>query len=171
MRGSIITKTAVLAAMFLGLILIGRFLITSPQRNNLSKSDVIIDEASTTKSQADSPAIPTQHKTASTDPSEESLASCASRLRQETAAKKREYEKGTLLVTFKTGLTYSQAKDILATYGISVQSEVSSKESFSSRRLITGAFAPGEEFTKICLLRRDERIAYVGLNIIFSLHE
>ncbi len=56
-------------------------------------------------------------------------------------------------------------------YGISIQNEANAQKSFSSRRLITGAFTPGEEFSKICLLRRDGRTAYAGLNLIFKLHE
>jgi hypothetical protein len=166
-----VTKTAVLVGLFIVLIIGGRFL------NNSSEKNIEIQTATTTNQkgmpQPESKSQAAQQKTVQKAPeeSEETLAGCSTRLRQETTAAKREYEKGTLLVTFKSDITYTQAKDILATYGVSVQNEANAKSTFNSRHLITGAFTPGEEFTKVCLLKRDGRIAFAGLNLIFNLHQ
>ncbi|MDQ3014790.1 MAG: hypothetical protein M3Q73_02930 [bacterium] len=170
MSSNTFKKTAVLAGLFIVLIIGGRLIYKPSDADQKAEITPVVEDSQTV-----APVAKTEPKQTiapkAADESEETLASCTTRLRQETTAKKTEYEKGTMLVTFNTGMTYTQAKDMLATYGITVKNETSAKSSFQSRNLITGAFTPGEEFTKICLMRRDERVRFAGLNVIFNLHE
>lgn len=170
MSSNTFKKTAILVGLFVILVVAGRLIYNPSDVDKNAEITPVVEDAQTV-----APVTKTEPKQSvapkATDESEETLAACTTRLRQETTAKKTEYEKGTMLVTFNTGMTYLQAKDMLATYGISVKNETSAKSSFQSRSLITGAFTPGEEFTKICLMRRDERVKFAGLNVIFNLHE
>ncbi|MBX4198386.1 hypothetical protein KW782_03570 [Candidatus Parcubacteria bacterium] len=159
-------KTVYLGLLFIVLVVGGRYIFRIPRNS----ADMSSTEKTQTQSEAGTKAV-SQSSEPTLQAKEDSISACSMALKQETLSKKTEYEKGTVLVTFKAGASYKQAKEILATYGISIQNETSSTESFNARRLITGAFTPGEEFTKICFLRADERIAYAGLNIIFNLHE
>jgi hypothetical protein len=167
MQGNSLRKALILGGLFIVLVCGGRMIFLLP------KSTAESQELNTQPTPKPSPELKPQSVTSkpTSVASEESIASCAERLTQETTAAKKEYDKGTILVTFKSGLTYEEAKALLATYGIRVQSEASAQTTYENTRLITGALASGEEFTKICLIKRDQRIAYAGLNVIFNLHE
>ena len=170
MRSSTVTKTALLVGLFIVIVAGGRMLYKPSRSSDLEINNAPVSNS--TKGSSTSPkAVPQSAAQKPAQDEDNSLSGCSTKLQQETTAAKRQYEKGTILVTFKSDVSYDDAKDILATYGIAVQSEASAQNTFKGRHLITGAFTPGEEFIKTCLLRRDGRIAYAGLNIIFTLHE
>jgi hypothetical protein len=168
MRSNTFKKAASLGLLFIVLVIGGRFLFGD---NKVKVQDVTPEKSTST---SPSPQTPSSRQTVTVAPgsnNDQTVSTCIAALRKETTAAKREYEKGSMLVTFKSGISFDEAKAILATYGVSIKSETSSKASFSSRQLITGAFTPGEEFSKICIVRQDERIKFAGLNVIFNLHE
>lgn len=101
---------------------------------------------------------------------EGSLTGCAAALKAEAATKGQSYVKGSMIVVFAAGVEYAEAKTVLASYGAVVRDESIAKESFAAGRRITAAVAPGEEYAKICLLRRDGHVKFAGPETYFSLH-
>jgi hypothetical protein len=164
MRKVIVNRTLLLVLGFIIVVLVGRYFLPtyhgSASSENLQPS--VSPQSISTNASVSTSSNPT------IDPS---VSTCISTLTDETAKAHTEYEKGSLLVTFKDGPTYAEAKEIVAAYGISIKNDPSAKTSFDARRLIIGTFTPGEEFSKICLVRQDSHVKYAGLNVIFNLHE
>lgn len=101
----------------------------------------------------------------------ESIADCVNKLRSEAISGDADYVKGSILVVFTSETSYVKATSVLGAYGAVVRDESEAKGSFTAGRRITGAVAPGEEFNKICLLRRDAHVKYAGPETYFLLHQ
>jgi len=163
-----IKSVVVLLSAFILIIVGGRFLspaykakIATPQAQS-SNTDKRVAVDSTRNTNVSSLRV--------TEP-EDSLTSCVDNLKKETAENNIKYDADTILVGFKSDTDYSEAKAILAVYGIGPEDDTSAKENYSSERLITARIRESSEFTTICKLKRDSRIRYAGLNILFELRQ
>lgn len=101
----------------------------------------------------------------------ESIVDCVNKLKSEASVGDVDYVKGSILVVFTSDTSYIKAKSVLAAYGTVVRDESQAKGSFTAGRRITGAVAPGEEFNKVCLLKRDAHVKYAGPETYFWLHQ
>jgi cytoskeletal protein RodZ len=170
------TNILLLIIAFLLVTIIGRYFL---QANNTEIINSVSD--SSLSSQASSSAQSTQQQardqkdtavsTSTVQPKTTQPLSCQDQIKADLAAKKQSYAKGQILVTFKAGQTYNQVKDVLAVYGLVVQNENNSKESFAARRLITAAVAPNQEIARVCQLRDDSHVQHASLDIYFTLHQ
>ncbi len=106
----------------------------------------------------------------SVDPEAE-LTACATSLQSDAEFKRVQYYKGTILVTFKAGVSFTDAKNALATYDIKIQEDADTQASYPARRLVTGIVPEGQEFTKICIVKNNAQVQYAGLNPSFALHQ
>jgi hypothetical protein len=165
MQSNTYTRFAILALGFIVLVVGGRYLLTSNQTSVNQNSDVRPEVSQS------SPPAEIQSIAASPQAQDQSISTCIAALKKEITTSKKAYEKGTMLVTFKEDVAYTEAKEALATYGVTVKSTATAEASFSTRHLVTGTFTPGDEFSKICLVRMDDRVKYAGINPTFNLHE
>jgi len=172
-RGLLSGKFIILFLAFVAVIGVGRLLFyakppSSESQNKDQTQNQSAQSASNenTQQKTETPSVKSDQSASS-----ETVSSCAQALKTKTQTQKTNYERGSIIVGFTSEITYDQAKDVLAIYGLVVQDEVHAKEYYGSQRLITAAVTPGEEFTKVCLVKRDARIRYAGLNTLFSLHQ
>ena len=169
---------AILVLIFLVVVLIGRTFFsgkkTTVEISNTpsGKSQVeqkeesanIVQEESAAEARAQADDQPQVNTPA------ENLA-CIEKERAAAKAAADGHAEGTILVGFKTGVSFSDAKNTLALYGMKVQLEAQAKESYPSNRLLTAVVNKGEEFAKICQIRVHANVRYSGINPIFTLHE
>jgi hypothetical protein len=167
MRTMFFSKTFLLIILFIILVVGGRYAIFS-LHGRTTEEKVESTPAEVEKSEPETK----QSATATTKPqSENSTTSCIADIAKEVKDTGTEYDKGSVLVSFKKGVAYVEAKEALSTYNIMVKNESQAKATYDTNRLITGAVTPGEEFSKICQARLDARVQYAGLNTIFKLHQ
>jgi hypothetical protein len=166
------TTLGLLLAIFIVLIFGGRYIFnnTLPKDDRVKVSDTQQQEQEKNAVSSDSMKETATQSVVNTSTTTKSL-SCAEQVKADLTAKKQSYAKGQILVTFATGVEYTKAKDVLSVYGLVVQNEIDSQNSFKSRHLITAAVAPGQEIAKVCLLRNDSQVKYAGLDLYFGLHE
>jgi hypothetical protein len=172
-RGTGTSYVAILIIVFLVVVLGGRFIFN----NTLPKDDRVPIQKVTDNATSSSAQSSSRQQTSTSNPvqspatSTPKTLSCEEQLKADLAAKKQSFVKGQLLVTFKAEETYQSAKGVLAVYGLVVQNENDSQKSFTTRRLITAAVAPGQEMIKVCQLRNDAHVQYAGLDLYFGIHQ
>ncbi len=107
---------------------------------------------------------------ATLDPEAE-LTACADALKKDTEAKKTDYVKGSILVGFKSDISFDAARSILASYKLTPETSQDTAAAYVSHNVLTVKVNSGDEFTKICILKNNSGVRYAGINPSFSLHE
>lgn len=157
-------KAGILIILFVVLILVGRYIfldIPSISKNSAVESSTLSTPSNNEKSIA--PSSASEKKAVPL--------SCVEEWKQKVKNEKLEYEKGSILVGFVAGVDFDEAVKILGTYGIVIRDMKYAKEYYDSRRIITASVVVGEEYSKLCILKKDASVRYTGLNILFELHD
>jgi hypothetical protein len=144
---------------------IGGQLITKSNNAGEAASKTEAPAASNTRQVQSSQAVTTS------TPADESVSGCIASLEAEVNDKKIQYEKGTILVSFQKSVDFDAAVNTLATYGATVQATADTKDSFTASHLLTAHVPAGEEYSKICIAKRNASGTFAGLNTLFSLHD
>ena len=97
------------------------------------------------------------------------LDGCITLKASEAAGK--DYERGSLLVTFATAMDYNTAVSGIRLLGIDPDTSVSAKENFEIYRWLPVSVPEGEEFEWQCLLDISEGIRSANLNVVFRLRQ
>jgi len=93
---------------------------------------------------------------------------CVQKEKRITKEKNIEYQPGTLLVSFKTTVTFSQAKLLIDSKGLKLHNSPS-LEDFENSRWLTVNVPQGEEFDWMCTLRASSEVKSATLNLLFDL--
>jgi hypothetical protein len=80
------------------------------------------------------------------------------------------YEKGSILVAFKSGVSYSVALQSLRANGASFPASIGPSE-YAERQWIVAIVPVNGEIAAVCALRNDQNIGYASLNLMFDLRE
>lgn len=150
--------------LFAGGILIGRSFGDG--------GDIVIrpaqDTATTTgREEAPSPAAAA---TSASVPEGAVAASCESEERSKAVSGGRDYERGTILVSFKAGVSYAAMKAFIDSLGLRLHNDPD-PAAFEEGRWATVRVERGSEFKWICDLRDDAPVRNAGINPIFNLAE
>lgn len=159
-------RTFILLLIILILLgLLGREILM--HRQGTQEQATAVQPAATT-----SPTRESQSQSITTSTSTATSAdTCALDLQKQTAAKHTQYEKGTILVSFKSTISFDDALSVLLNHHIVVQNQTQAESSYPSLHVITATVEENQEFAKICELRGDPSVKYAGLNTFFNLHE
>lgn len=88
-----------------------------------------------------------------------------------TEAVGKDYERGSLLVTFATAMDYETALSSMRLLGLSPDTSASAKENFEIYHWLPVGVPDGEEFKWQCLLETSEGVRGATLNITFRLRQ
>jgi len=81
------------------------------------------------------------------------------------------YERGSILVSFKKGTTYSDALSILSAFGLS-EKKIHEKElTFDNNPWLSVDVPAGQEISIACKVREHSNVTYSYVNSILELHE
>jgi hypothetical protein len=158
---------ALLIVAFVGLSLAGRYLYTNiinGEKTSSSDTSAVrpFDAGSSMRSKV---------ATSSNQNNSESISECIANLDDDIKSNKTNYQKGTILVKFKSTVTFDSAISTLATYGLTPDDKNQTESDYSLNRVIIAKVPAKSETSKICVIKRDISVSYAGLNVLFSLHE
>lgn len=154
-----ILRSLLLVAILIVLILLGRFALPKSTPQQSASSQV----ATTT--------TPVKSKESVVTSREDSLTTCAQKLKKDTLAAGTAYDKKSILASFTAETSYVEAVAIIANYGLAPYHATGADISYEDRHIITIAVDPGEEFMKICQLKANPVVKNAILNILFEIHE
>ncbi len=86
-------------------------------------------------------------------------------------AKGKEYERGSLLVSFFNSLSYSLALDTIKLLGLRPDDSTEAKNNFNQNHWLTVFVPKGKEFEWQCKLDASEGIKKANLNLTFNLRQ
>lgn len=86
-------------------------------------------------------------------------------------AKDKDFERGSLLVSFYPAVSYSLAVDSMKLLGLNVQTSDSSRSTFNQNHWLTVLVPAGKEFLWQCQLDASEGVKKANLNLIFRLRQ
>lgn len=97
------------------------------------------------------------------------LATCIASEKQKISAV--QYEKGSILVSFQSSVTFKDAEGIIASNGLEYQGRENIETDFKTNHWLGVTTPKGEEFKWICELKTNSKVKTVILNRLFDLHE
>lgn len=115
---------------------------------------------------------PSEQKVEQTVVSENvSDATCEETLRSEVEKKDIEYQKGSILIAYDTGVSFESAVDVLPDYDLEWSGTVNEEDNFDERGWLTAKITSGDEFEAICSVRNSSKVRSATLNVLFELHQ
>lgn len=82
-----------------------------------------------------------------------------------------DYEKGSVIVTFLSGVTFADAKTLVQGKGFAIQDESTANANFVTNHRFIVTVPSGKEFSTVCSLRKESIVKYAGVNELFQLHQ
>lgn len=157
-----------------GVLLITTLLILALLRTPGAQNEEIIpedtDSTQMTPSDSENISTPSDETPAFAD-SHNILDECIAFKKANTEATGGNFEEGKVLVTFQSGVKYSEATDLIEEYDLQVVSSTEARESFNSGRWFAIEVPKGEEYEWMCVLESSDLVVRAVREPIFDLHQ
>jgi hypothetical protein len=157
-RFTVVAFVIVAAAALLAIgVLIGKTTPSDAERESFS---------ATATSSTNSGTVPTTSSVSSSGTTE----TCPVKEERVAREKNINYEQGSLLVSFKPTVKFSEAQSLITRKGLKLQNNSSQLE-FEANHWLTVNVPKGEEFDWICTLKASSEVKNATLNPLFNLAE